>query len=98
MDQTTGNEIPLAGVNFQLIKKIAGNEYIIQEGSTKADGTLTFENVRYGTYFIKEVAAPDGHIKMSDEEFILSAGNDILVLENKDKIIKLQNIKINQGI
>ncbi|MFB7316825.1 SpaA isopeptide-forming pilin-related protein [Bacillus haynesii] len=50
---------PLSGADFQLRTK--DNEQLLRTGTTDDDGKLTFGNIRYGTYILKEIKAPDGY-------------------------------------
>ncbi len=50
---------PLSGADFQLRTK--DNERLLRTGTTDDDGKLTFGNIRYGTYILKEIKAPDGY-------------------------------------
>ena len=37
------------------------NEQLLRTGTTDDNGKLTFGNIRYGTYILKEIKAPDGY-------------------------------------
>ncbi|WP_144561114.1 SpaA isopeptide-forming pilin-related protein, partial [Bacillus paralicheniformis] len=50
---------PLSGADFQLRTK--DNERLLRTGTTDDDGKLTFGNIRYGTYILKEIKPPDGY-------------------------------------
>ncbi|ARC61734.1 cna protein B-type domain protein [Bacillus licheniformis] len=50
---------PLSGADFQLRTK--DNEQLLRTGTTDDNGKLTFGNIRYGTYILKEIKAPDGY-------------------------------------
>ncbi|SCA84449.1 cell wall anchor domain-containing protein [Bacillus glycinifermentans] len=50
---------PLSGADFQLWTK--DNKQLLRSGTTDADGKMTFGNIRYGTYVLKETKAPDGY-------------------------------------
>ncbi|MFJ7668544.1 collagen binding domain-containing protein [Lysinibacillus sp. NPDC097195] len=72
IDSATGQfKENLGGVTFQLIKKTAKNEYIIKTATTDTNGEITFENVPYNDYLIREVTAPSGYDKMEDFKFKL---------------------------
>ncbi|MCF7619689.1 SpaA isopeptide-forming pilin-related protein [Bacillus sonorensis] len=55
---------PLSGADFQLWTK--DNKQLLRTGTTEADGKITFGNIRYGTYVLKEVKAPDGYTISDD--------------------------------
>lgn len=57
----TGN--PLSCVLFALYD-VDGNE--VTRGTTGKDGTLTFENIRYGKYTLRELTTIDGYTLNSD--------------------------------
>ncbi|MHA6260257.1 collagen binding domain-containing protein [Sporosarcina sp. CAU 1771] len=73
IDSDTGEvkDVKLPGVEFQLVKKTTNNEYIIKTATTDENGEITFENVPYNKYLIREVAAPTDYTKMTDFEFTL---------------------------
>ncbi|MBU8563722.1 SpaA isopeptide-forming pilin-related protein [Bacillus licheniformis] len=50
---------PLSGADFQLRTK--DNEQLLRTGTTDDNGKLTFGNICYGTYILKEIKAPDGY-------------------------------------
>lgn len=64
---------PLAGASFKLINDTTGNE---ATATSLSDGTVTFRNLKVGTYTLKETAAPDGYtattstwkVKVTQEE------------------------------
>ena len=60
------NEIIKAKFTFGLYEDEECTKLIKQMDSNKDEGTITFEDLRYGTYFVKEITAPKGYNK-SDE-------------------------------
>ena len=59
-------EIIKAKFTFGLYEDKECTKLIQQMDSNKDEGIITFEDLRYGTYFIKEITAPKGYNK-SDE-------------------------------
>ena len=59
-------EIIKAKFTFGLYEDEECTKLIQQMDSNKNEGIITFEDLRYGTYFIKEITAPKGYNK-SDE-------------------------------
>ena len=52
---------PLQGAKFELLK--ADQTTVIETSSeTLADGTILFDNLRMGIYYIKEIQAPEGYV------------------------------------
>jgi LPXTG-motif cell wall-anchored protein len=49
----------LPGAAFELWSQ--DNKQLLRKGTTDATGTLTFGNIRYGDYLLKEVQAPNGY-------------------------------------
>ncbi|SFG85159.1 SpaA isopeptide-forming pilin-related protein [Sporolactobacillus nakayamae] len=49
----------LPGATFELWDK--DNTQLLRTGTTAEDGTLTFGNIRFGDYLLKEVQAPEGY-------------------------------------
>ena len=49
---------PLAGATFQITNQ---NGFIVAEATTGTDGSVTFENLVYGSYTYREVVAPEGY-------------------------------------
>ena len=60
-------------------------QLIQQMDSNKKEGTVTFEDLRYGTYFIKELSSPKSY-EISDE---------VLKLEINDKGVFINDKEIN---
>ena len=78
------NEVIKEKFTFGLYKDENCNELIKTVDSNKEEGTVTFEDLRYGTYFIKEVENPKGYV-LSDEVLKLEI-NDQGVFLNGQKI------------
>ncbi|PJH93601.1 SpaA isopeptide-forming pilin-related protein [Bacillus sp. SN1] len=57
--KTSEDDKALEGADFQLWSEDA--KQLLRKGTTDAGGKLTFGNIRYGSYVLKEVKAPDGY-------------------------------------
>ncbi|MCY8356034.1 Ig-like domain-containing protein [Bacillus haynesii] len=84
---------PLSGADFQLRTK--DNEQLLRTGTTDDDGKLTFGNIRYGTYILKEIKAPDGYtisdayadgVSVEINSSSSSAGAHYKVVNEKNKV------------
>lgn len=74
---------------FGLYEDESCTKLIQQVDSNKDEGTITFEDLRYGTYYIKEITAPDGYLK-SDETIKIEI-NDKGVFVNKELAKEVSN-------
>lgn len=54
----TGTENPLQGAVFTLYDS---NGFAVATGTSDADGLVTFDNLAYGTYTIRETTVPEGY-------------------------------------
>lgn len=78
------NEVIKEKFTFGLYKDENCNELIKTVDSNKEEGTVTFEDLRYGTYSIKEIESPKGYM-LSDK---------VLKLEINDQGVFLDGQKI----
>lgn len=70
----------LEGALFELYNE---KQQKLNEGFTSSDGTLLFENLPYGKYFIKEREAPKGYqLQLDMIEIILKEENYIVKVNN----------------
>ena len=58
-------EIIKADFTFGIYEDAECTKLIREEKANKNEGTVTFEDLRYGTYYIKELKAPKGY-QLSD--------------------------------
>ncbi|MFC5588999.1 collagen binding domain-containing protein [Sporosarcina soli] len=87
----TGEKVDLKDIVFELYN-ITG-EYKLDEATSDENGEFTFENIRYGKYVIKEVAAPERYVKSADIAFTMGGNTDILLEGNQDKIVEVINVE-----
>ncbi len=59
ISKTGSDGTSLSGAGFQLWSK--DGKQLLRTGTTDDAGKLTFGNIRYGTYVLKEIKAPDGY-------------------------------------
>lgn len=64
-----GGGIRLKGAVFTLEQLLsdgsADPDFIVRTGTTAEDGTLTFDNLKYGFYRLTEIQSPSGHLEMT---------------------------------
>lgn len=85
-DSTTGKTIPVADTEFELLDKdknvITMTTYYpnkVEHKTWKTDesGSFTFpQKLQYGTYYLREVNAPDGYLKGEDLKFEIKEGHE----------------------
>lgn len=80
-------EIIKAKFTFGLYADEECTQLIKQVDSNKEDGTVLFEDLRFGTYFIKEISAPKGY----------ELSNEIVKLEMNDKGIFINGTEITEN-
>ena len=66
VDKDTGEHIKSNKFTFGIYEDEACTKLIKEVGANTDNGTALFENLRYGTYYIKELKAPLGY-KLSDQ-------------------------------
>ena len=79
----TGKTIPYAGAAIGIFK-VGTEKYTektaIQTATSAEDGSFGFEKVPYGTWIVREIAAPTGFV-LSEEEFPVTVGKAEQVIE-----------------
>lgn len=91
---------PISGVRFKLVdennnmvKDIYGNT--VGEQTTNETGNITINHLPYGSYYMKEVTAPDGYIIVNDSRKItISADNPsaTITIENNKTLVKFKKV------
>lgn len=86
VDSTTGETIPIANTEFQLLDAdknvITMTTYYpdtVEHETFLTDdsGSFTFpEKLPYGTYYLRELNAPEGYLRGEDLEFKITEGHD----------------------
>ena len=83
-------EIIKADFEFGLYADENCSQLITQIKSNKEEGTALFKDLKYGTYFIKEISAPKAY-KISNE-IVKVEINDEGVFINEIKIEEIENV------
>ncbi|KOP77894.1 hypothetical protein AMS59_14755 [Lysinibacillus sp. FJAT-14745] len=91
VNPATGDKQALAGVEFELIKKIGSKVYVIAKATSNDKGYFEFNAINYGTYYVREVKEPDGYSKMDDQLLKLDATTDSNVVP--EKVTEVENVK-----
>ncbi|MBQ8147764.1 MAG: hypothetical protein IJ040_03130 [Lachnospiraceae bacterium] len=60
VDDVKPNPNPVAGAEFILYDE---NMLIVDRAFSDTDGKITFSELKYGTYYIEEIQAPEGYIR-----------------------------------
>lgn len=94
VDPSTGDVLELLdGVEFDLIRKSGANEYVIRTVTSAApNGEFTFENVNYGTYYLREKNTPAGYLPLAEKQIRLNADNDIGKVNVTGKVVNDKDI------
>lgn len=92
-DSSTGAEIRLPGVQFELYK----DDVLLETTTTNATGQLEWNDLVYGTYVIKETNTVDGYVlKTEPIEVTIDATHKELDLEVLNYHEAEVNVKINK--
>lgn len=78
---------PLEGAYFEVYRKDdKDGENPIFKGTSDKNGKLTFENVEYGDYYVKEIRAPKGYdLKDIREKFSIEDNGEVIDTTFKNK-------------
>jgi len=73
-------EEALKDAEFELLKETGE---VIDSGKTNKNGEIIFKNYDYDNYFIREIKAPNGYIKLTEDVIIsLKEEENILIVNN----------------
>lgn len=81
---TNTNEVIKSKFTFGIYEDVECTNLIKEVKSDKKEGTVLFEDLRYGTYYIKELTAPKGYV-LSDK---------IVKVEMNDKGVFIDDAKV----
>lgn len=81
-----GSTSALQGATFAIYSDEECNT-LIATGETNVSGTMTFDRLPYGTYYVKETAAPEGYV-VDTQVYSITISKDKLIgsLENTNKL------------
>lgn len=89
LDKDTNNKTPqgdasLIGSTFQLLDK---NKEIISSKTISSSSELTFENISYGTYYLKEIKQGTGYL-LNNDLITLEVDNDYENINFYNEVVK----------
>ena len=94
IDKDTKEHIKSNKFTFGIYEDEACTKLIKEVGANTDNGTALFDNLRYGTYYIKEIKAPQGY-KLSDQVVKIEINDkgvfaDGVSLEEKDNVYSFE--------
>ena len=94
IDKDTKEHIKSNKFTFGIYEGEACTKLIKEVGANTDNGTALFDNLRYGTYYIKEIKAPQGY-KLSDQVVKIEINDkgvfaDGVSLEEKDNVYSFE--------
>ncbi|MEG0872925.1 MAG: SpaA isopeptide-forming pilin-related protein [Clostridia bacterium] len=95
--KTDSDKTPLANVKFQILDS---SKKVIETITTGADGIATSKALLKGTYYYKEIEAPDNVMMDKKEyEFKISTQNEVVTKNIVNKLVKgsLKIIKVDEN-
>ena len=91
------NSIPIENVTFQILDS---QKNIVEEITTNAEGKATSSDLKIGTYYYKEISAPDEYVMDTTEhKFVLSEDNQVVykTVINTHEKGSLKIIKVDEN-
>jgi TQXA domain-containing protein len=95
--KTDSDKKPLQGVKFQILDS---TKKVIEEITTDAAGIANSKSLNKGTYYYKEVSAPDNVIMDKKEyEFKITKTNEVITKNIENEIVKgsLKIVKVDEN-
>ncbi|GAA0462923.1 Cna B-type domain-containing protein [Alkalibacillus silvisoli] len=88
----------LEGAVFELYD--SSGQTLLSTGTTDEDGIVTFNNLLYDDYILKETTAPEGYVVGISDEQTVTVDEDVTELEvtNKEIIHQVELTKIDEEI
>ncbi len=92
--KTDGAGVSLPGATFALYDET--NTHRIRTGVTDENGELTFTNILYGNYVVREIEAPDGYLlRQESEEVVINKSEDELTFVNDQLLYEVELLKVD---
>lgn len=80
-----GGGIRLEGATFMLEHLLdngsVDSSFIVRTGTTAEDGTITFDNLKYGRYRLTEAEAPDGYVDLGGPIYLTIEQDGTVIVE-----------------
>ncbi|MCG7336603.1 LPXTG cell wall anchor domain-containing protein [Sporosarcina sp. ACRSM] len=91
LNPLTGVSTDLDGITFELWNKTGTIK--VNEATTANGGRLTFDEIRYGKYLLKESGTPNNYISLPTSGLEITMGNSINFNVNGNKFFVVENIE-----
>jgi len=80
-----GGGLRLEGATFVLEHLLdngsVDGSFIVRTGTTAEDGTITFDNLKYGRYRLTEIEAPDGYVDLNTPIYLTIEQDGTVIVE-----------------
>lgn len=92
----TAEDGVIEGRTFEITGTTEGGQEFKQTGATNSEGKLTFSDVPYGDYIVREIDAPNYYVVPDEQEVTINADKDVnLTFDNTLKKGSVQLIKVD---
>lgn len=88
----TAEDGVIEGRTFEITGTTEGGQEFKQTGATNSEGNLTFSDVPYGDYIVREIDAPNYYVVPDEQEVTISADKDVNL--TFDNTLKKGSVKI----